>query len=89
MNQVPEGIEDNRGNIYIASTSPQKVVKAYYDQFEKDFLMFLRSRSQEVVPRGVMVLTILGRKSFDRYSKESCLEWELLATALNDMVFEV
>ncbi|KNA17621.1 hypothetical protein SOVF_078430 [Spinacia oleracea] len=88
LSQVPEGIEDNRGNIYIASTSPQKVVKAYYDQFEKDFLMFLRSRSQEVVPRGVMVLTILGRKSFDRYSKESCLEWELLATALNDMVFE-
>lgn len=89
MKKVPEGIEDNKRNIYIGKTSPPNVVKAYYEQFEKDFSTFLRCRSEEVVGGGMMVLTILGRRSNEPYSKESCYEWDLLATVLNDMVFEV
>ncbi|XP_057517746.1 S-adenosyl-L-methionine:benzoic acid/salicylic acid carboxyl methyltransferase 1-like [Amaranthus tricolor] len=88
LSQVPEGIEDNKRNIYIGKTSPPNVVKAYYEQFEKDFSTFLRCRSEEVVGGGMMVLTILGRRSNEPYSKESCYEWDLLATVLNDMVFE-
>lgn len=87
--QVPEGLESNKGNIYMASTSPQAVLKAYHEQFQQDFSLFLKCRSEELVAGGRMVLTILGRRSDDPSSKECCYIWELLAMALNDMVFEV
>lgn len=35
-----------------------------------------------------MVLTIVGRKTREPYSRESCYWWEILATALKDMVVE-
>ncbi|KAH7566368.1 hypothetical protein JRO89_XS08G0145900 [Xanthoceras sorbifolium] len=85
LSQVPEGLESNRGNIYMASTSPESVLKAYYQQFEKDFSLFLKCRSEELVTGGRMVLTFLGRKSEDPSSKECCYIWELMAMALNDM----
>nr|UMB49615.1 salicylic acid methyltransferase [Oenothera biennis] len=89
LSQVPQGIEGNNNrNIYMASTSPQKVLDAYYNQFKNDFGMFLKCREQELVPGGRMVLTILGRRSEDRASNECCCIWELLAMALNEMVFE-
>lgn len=88
LSQVPEGIETNKGNIYMASTSPPIVLKAYYEQFENDFSTFLKYRSEEMVTGGRMVLTFLGRKSDDPTSKECCYIWELLAMALNDMVSE-
>lgn len=85
LSQVPEGVENNKGNIYMASTSPSNVLKAYYQQFQKDFSLFLECRAKEVVEGGYMVLTFLGRKSDDPSSKECCLVWELMAKALNDM----
>ncbi|XVE87335.1 hypothetical protein DITRI_Ditri18aG0109500 [Diplodiscus trichospermus] len=88
LSQVPEGLESNNGNIYMASTSPPEVLKAYYEQFQKDFSLFLKCRSEEMVAGGRMVLTILGRRSDDPSSKECCYIWELLAMALNDMVLE-
>ncbi|XP_021746350.1 salicylate carboxymethyltransferase-like [Chenopodium quinoa] len=88
LSQVPDEIEDNKGNIFLARTSPSNVLEAYYKQFEKDFSMFLRCRSEEVIEGGMMVLTILGRKSSEIYSKESCNMFDLLATAINDMVIE-
>lgn len=90
LSQVPEeiGEKDNKGNIYMASTSPPKVLKAYYDQFQKDFSMFLKCRLAELVSGGRMVLTILGRKSSDPTSKDGCYIWELMAEALRDMVAE-
>ncbi|KMT14986.1 hypothetical protein BVRB_3g064910 [Beta vulgaris subsp. vulgaris] len=88
LSQVPKGIEDNKRNIHIAKTSPPHVVKAYTEQFERDFWKFLRYRSEEVVAGGKMVLTLAGRKSREPYSKESCYIWDILATALNDMVDE-
>lgn len=87
--QVPEGVECNKGNIYIASTSPPGVIDAYYKQFQKDFSVFLKCRAEELVSGGRMVLTILGRRSEDPSSSECCCIWELLAMALNDMVSEV
>ncbi|CAK9179799.1 SAMT [Ilex paraguariensis] len=88
LSQVPEGIENNKSNIYMASTSPPSVLQAYYEQFRRDFSLFLKCRSEELVTGGRMVLTILGRKSEDPSSKECCYIWELLAVALNEMVLE-
>ncbi|KAG6594814.1 Salicylate carboxymethyltransferase, partial [Cucurbita argyrosperma subsp. sororia] len=86
LSKVPEGLEENKRNIYMAETSPASVLKAYYDQFQKDFSLFLRCRAEELVGGGCMVLTLLGRRSEDPTSKECCYIWELLAMALNDMV---
>ncbi|XP_059623617.1 S-adenosyl-L-methionine:benzoic acid/salicylic acid carboxyl methyltransferase 3-like [Cornus florida] len=88
LSQVPEGIEGNKGNIYMASSSPPGVLKAYYEQFQRDFSVFLKCRSEEMVRGGRMALTILGRKSEDPSSKECCYIWELLAMALREMVSE-
>lgn len=73
----------------MSSSSPPNVINAYYEQFKQDFSLFLKCRSEELVTGGRMVLTILGRRSDDPTSKECCYIWELLATALNDMVSEV
>ncbi|XP_052195178.1 S-adenosyl-L-methionine:benzoic acid/salicylic acid carboxyl methyltransferase 3-like [Diospyros lotus] len=88
LSQVPKGIENNKGNIYMSETSPANVLPAYHRQFQRDFSLFLKCRSEELVPGGRMVLTILGRKSDDRSSKECCKIWDLLAMALNEMVAE-
>ncbi|OAY60783.1 S-adenosyl-L-methionine:benzoic acid/salicylic acid carboxyl methyltransferase 2 [Manihot esculenta] len=89
LSQVPEGLEDNKGNIYIGSSSPLSVLKAYYRQFQRDFSLFLNCRADELVAGGRMVLTFLGRRSPDPSSKECChYIWELLAMVLNNMVLE-
>jgi len=87
LSQVPEQIENNKRNIYMASTSPPNVPKAYYSQFQRDFSTFLKCRAEEMVTGGRMVLTFIGRKSEDPINKEgSNSMWDLLAMALNDMV---
>ncbi|KAJ3694635.1 hypothetical protein LUZ60_000012 [Juncus effusus] len=95
ISQAPEGLESkrkdvppNKGNIYISKTSPPKVVKLYQDQFQKDFLLFLALRFNELVSGGQMVLAFLGRKNKNILNGElSCL-WSLVAEALNSMVEE-
>ena len=93
--QVPPGLDSkastaiNKGRIYISKTSPQSVLDSYMLQFQKDFSLFLKSRSDEIVPGGCMVLSFTGRKSMDPTSIESCHQWELLAQALMNMVPEV
>ncbi|KAM7249973.1 hypothetical protein ACFE04_021856 [Oxalis oulophora] len=88
LSQIPEGVENNKGNIYMASTSPKNVLKAYYEQFQKDFTTFLECRSEELVTGGRMVLTFLGRISSNSADRECCYIWELLALALNELVDE-
>ncbi|XP_019435415.1 PREDICTED: salicylate carboxymethyltransferase-like [Lupinus angustifolius] len=88
LSKVPEGIEKNKGNIYISNTSPLNVLKAYYEQFQKDFSLFLKCRAEELVEQGQMFLTLLGRRSEHQSTKECCYIWELMAKALNDMVLE-
>ncbi|OVA08749.1 SAM dependent carboxyl methyltransferase [Macleaya cordata] len=88
LSQVPQGIDQsNKKNIYLAKSSPPFVLEAYLRQFQRDFWVFLRSRSKEIVGGGGrMVLTLIGRRSEDPCSKECCYFWELLAVALGDMV---
>ncbi|XP_020426392.1 salicylate carboxymethyltransferase-like [Prunus persica] len=90
ISEVPKGLlteeEEglNKGNIYIAKTSPPAVFKQYLEQFKRDFTVFLRSRAEELVPGGSMVLTITGSiKSHDPL----CI-WEFVGLKLNDMVLE-
>ncbi|CAN0919222.1 Salicylate carboxymethyltransferase [Linum grandiflorum] len=54
LSQLPPGLDkSNRGNIYIStSCSPPGVEEVYQRQFHKDFSLFLRCRSQELVIGG-------------------------------------
>uniref|UniRef100_F6I0L9 Salicylate carboxymethyltransferase n=1 Tax=Vitis vinifera TaxID=29760 RepID=F6I0L9_VITVI len=88
LSRVPKELETgqvlNKWNICIAKTSPPGVFKAYFEQFERDFTLFLRWRSEEIVPSGGMVLTVMGSVRSD----DPCFHWELLGRALNDMVLQ-
>ncbi|KAI4381172.1 hypothetical protein MLD38_007275 [Melastoma candidum] len=88
LSKVPEGVQNNKGNVYISRKSPPNVVEAYYKQFREDFKTFLECRAEELVSGGRMVLTFLGRRSDDPCSDECCCIWELLAMALYEMVSE-
>ena len=74
----------NKGNIYITSRSPTEILKAYRDEFEEGFALFLRCRSEEIVAGCSMVLTLVGRIKNPHNSI-----MEVLGRALNDMVIEV
>ncbi|CAL1387434.1 unnamed protein product [Linum trigynum] len=84
--QVPEGLEENKGNIYLASSSPPGVLEAYCKQFQTDFSSFLKFRSQELVTGGRMVLTIPGRRGEQHSEKECC--YLVMSMALNQMATE-
>ncbi|KAK8515622.1 hypothetical protein V6N12_075653 [Hibiscus sabdariffa] len=86
LSKVPKGVENNKGNIYISKSSPPNVCKAYLEQFQKDFSIFLRSRSEEMINGGRMLLTLVGRSIIDPTSKDCCSLWDLLAKSLLDLV---
>ncbi|GMI96819.1 jasmonic acid carboxyl methyltransferase [Hibiscus trionum] len=94
LSQVPVGLQSNalkcvnKGKLYISKSSPQSVMDAYSLQFRNDFSIFLKSRSQELVPSGRMVLSFLGRKSADPTTEDSCYHWELLAQAIMSLARE-
>lgn len=88
LSQVPEGLENNKENIYLATGSPPDVFEAYLKQFQRDFSSFLRLRSHEIVPGGRMVLTLLGRSIVDFSSKDGCGRYQLLGESLAGMVKE-
>ncbi|CAN1157626.1 Salicylate carboxymethyltransferase [Linum perenne] len=88
LSQVPDGLDENRGNICVASSSPPSVFRAYYEQFQSDFSSFLRCRTVEMVTGGQMVLTLLGRRNEDCWGKECHCSWELISVALNQMAHD-
>ncbi|KAK8671287.1 hypothetical protein V6N13_037885 [Hibiscus sabdariffa] len=81
------GIENNKGNVYMARPSPPHVFKAYADQFQKDLTKFLSLRSKEMIPQGRMVLAFMARKSADPSNED--YGWELFAKSLVDLVTEM
>ncbi|XP_047306548.1 probable jasmonic acid carboxyl methyltransferase 2 [Impatiens glandulifera] len=85
LSQVPENL-DNKGHIYMAKDCLPIVFDAYKNQFNKDFYSFLNKRSQEILPKGKMILTLLGRSIPEPSSNDGCCLWELLAQSLLDMV---
>lgn len=94
--QVPPGIYDeqgrskNKGKVYISESSPPCVFRAYLKQFQEDFFLFLRLRSQELVNGGKMVLIFLGRESQDPvHDRGNSFLWELLSRSLAYLVSKV
>lgn len=75
----------NKGNCHIVSTSPPAVYKAYLKQFQKGFKLFLKSRSEELVPGGAMVLVLPCTCKNETTSKSL---WEVISLTLNDMFLE-
>ncbi|KAK7394705.1 hypothetical protein VNO78_15240 [Psophocarpus tetragonolobus] len=73
----------NKDNCYIVSTSPPDVHKAYLQQFQQDLKLFLKSRSEELVAEGAMVLLFLGKNETPRRTG-----WEIISLVLNDMLLE-
>ncbi|KAJ4963173.1 hypothetical protein NE237_023112 [Protea cynaroides] len=90
LSQVPPGLNGdvNKGKIYISKTSPAAVQEAYLAQFQRNFSLFLKSRSEELVPNGRIVFTVLGRTTANPSSGDSCILWDLLAQSFTDLVSE-
>ncbi|XP_014500660.1 7-methylxanthosine synthase 1 isoform X1 [Vigna radiata var. radiata] len=83
LSQAPKGLI-NKENIYFTNTSPCTVYQAYLDQFSEDFNLFLKSRAEELVHGGGMVLTFVGRDE----TSDIITPWGLIGLVLNDMVLE-
>ncbi|KAJ6791218.1 salicylate carboxymethyltransferase-like [Iris pallida] len=92
LSQVPAGLLNNeesvnKGNIYMSPASLPLVATLYFEQFQKDINMFLRSRSQELVVGGRMVFSIIGRMSHDSHEKiNECPLLEALEKSLSILV---
>ncbi|KAL1552565.1 gibberellin A4 carboxyl methyltransferase [Salvia divinorum] len=50
----------NAGRIHYSDSSPEAVVKAYSDQFQRDMESFLGARAQEIAPGGAIVVVVPG-----------------------------
>ncbi|ONK60751.1 uncharacterized protein A4U43_C08F22170 [Asparagus officinalis] len=85
LSQVPPGLLDQQGKsinketMYITHRSPTAVVESYFNQFQRDFSLFLKSRSEELINGGRMALAMSSRKSIDCFDKNTTLLWDLLA----------
>ncbi|KAF8723608.1 hypothetical protein HU200_021565 [Digitaria exilis] len=80
--QLPDGLDGNKRNIYVAKSTPLSVAKLYQEQFHKDLVLFLELRYDELVVGGQMVLTFLGRKEEDVHGGNLNYLYELLAQSL-------
>lgn len=89
LSKVPQGLEDNKNNVYIRSGCSLSVCQSYTNQFQNDFYLFLRMRSEEMLPDGRMVLTFIGKKDVDPLCRDGFYLWSLLSDAFIDLVSEV
>ncbi|WCJ39323.1 S-adenosyl-L-methionine-dependent methyltransferases superfamily protein [Euphorbia peplus] len=72
LSQVPRGLRSESGSLlhkggvyYVTDSSPPSILRAYMDQFQKDFTKFLKSRAVEMVRGGHMVITFLARSDIN------------------------
>ncbi|XP_077251711.1 putative jasmonic acid carboxyl methyltransferase 1 [Tasmannia lanceolata] len=81
-------LSKNKFNICLAKTSPHSIFKAYLEQFQRNFSLFLKFKSEEIIGGGRIVLTLHGRRTSDPSSSECFSHLELMALALNGMVLQ-
>ncbi|MCD7463069.1 hypothetical protein HAX54_049893 [Datura stramonium] len=92
LSRIPLGIYDeqgrsmNKGNIYISEKSPPLVSEAYFEQFQEDYSLFLRSRSEELVSGGKMVLILLGREGLHHTDRGNAFFWKILSKSLTNLI---
>ncbi|XP_057448079.1 probable methyltransferase TCM_000336 [Lotus japonicus] len=92
LSKVPPALYDeekrplNKGCVYICESSPEVVPQAYYEQFQEDFSLFLRSRSEELVVGGRMVLIFLGRRGPEHVDRGNSFFWEILTRSFAILV---
>ncbi|KAG9458766.1 hypothetical protein H6P81_003274 [Aristolochia fimbriata] len=84
LSQVPPELTStlNKGNVHLTEASSPLVIQAYLEQYKRDFHLFLRSRSEELVSGGRMVLTLVGRSTADPSCVDGNRVWEQLGQAL-------
>uniref|UniRef100_A0A1J3HUL4 Salicylate/benzoate carboxyl methyltransferase n=1 Tax=Noccaea caerulescens TaxID=107243 RepID=A0A1J3HUL4_NOCCA len=90
LSKVPRGLkeDDNKRSVYINSSSPRNVYESYLDQFQTDFSLFLRMRSEEIMPNGRMILAFIGRNASDPLFRDCFNPCQLLSDSLLDLVSE-
>ncbi|CAL9221820.1 unnamed protein product [Arabidopsis halleri] len=88
LSKVPDGLEENKKNVYLRSPCPPNLYESYLNQFKNDFSTFLRMRAEETMPSGRMALTLVGRKTLDPLSKDCFKDWSLVSDSLLDLVSE-
>ncbi|KAM3296557.1 hypothetical protein ACQJBY_038743 [Aegilops geniculata] len=93
LSKVPDELSRgsylNEGNIHLGKTTPHSVTKLFREQFQIDFELFLKLRSQELMSDGRMLLTFLGRKSNEMLMRgESGTMWELLSESFQSLVLK-
>ncbi|RXI07377.1 hypothetical protein DVH24_026513 [Malus domestica] len=81
-----EGKSINKGSVYVSESSPVGVSQAYLKQFQEDFTLFLKSRSEELAAGGRMVLILLGRSGPDHVDRGNCFFWQLLSQSIAILV---
>lgn len=92
LSKVPPALYDEQGrslnkeSIYISESSPLHVSEAYLRQFQEDFSLFLKSRSEELIHGGKMVLILLGRMGKNHVDRGNSFFWELLAKSFAILV---
>ncbi|WVZ10052.1 hypothetical protein V8G54_014582 [Vigna mungo] len=92
LSRVPPALYDehktplNKGCVYICESSPSVVSQAYSLQFQEDFSLFLRSRSEELVIGGRMVLIFLGRRGPEHVDRGNSFFWEILSRSFATLV---
>ncbi|KAK7260230.1 hypothetical protein RIF29_26105 [Crotalaria pallida] len=89
LSQAPKSLTKrseplNKGNICLTPTSPLIVYRAYFEQFQKDFKLFLKSRAEELMLGGTMIVTMMGRENTHDIGNPSMV----ISMVLNDMALE-
>ncbi|GLT63519.1 hypothetical protein SLA2020_360780 [Shorea laevis] len=94
MSKVPKELGDsnspvcNKGRIFNFN-APDEVGQAYAAQYAKDIESFWAARAEEMVPGGLMAITVSGRLDGTASAEDSIgLFFQLLETCLFDMANE-
>ncbi|CAL5010949.1 unnamed protein product [Urochloa decumbens] len=85
ISEAPEDLKTKMIPLYdededLRRTRRRLVIRAYREQFRKDFTLFLKLRAQELIPKGRMVVSMVGSRHY-----ECVAPWDIVTIPLNDM----